>query len=223
MKNTLPCIRQFFLTLFFASLFYQVSYAEPYNLGLAKQMLIQYHDSGAYQQELTRAIDRAHQLILQQAKHYRKGQKLAIVLDIDETSLSNYKYLLQRDFSNNPKQVHQEILKADAPAILPMRALYNDAIKHGIHVFFITGRTEDERTATIKNLHKAGYRNWSGLYLKSNAQKTIPALRYKTQKRAEITQKGYIIIASIGDQVSDIEGGYTQMGFKLPNPFYYLS
>jgi hypothetical protein len=33
---------------------------------------------------------------------------------------------------------------------------------------------------------------------------------------------GFVIIASIGDQWSDLEGGHAERVFKVPNPFYLI-
>ncbi|MGB6550988.1 MAG: HAD family acid phosphatase [Xanthobacteraceae bacterium] len=30
------------------------------------------------------------------------------------------------------------------------------------------------------------------------------------------------MIANVGDQESDLSGGYAEKTFKLPNPFYYI-
>ena len=38
----------------------------------------------------------------------------------------------------------------------------------------------------------------------------------------EIAERGYTIIFSMGDQDSDLAGGYAERTFKLPNPVYYL-
>nr|WP_232220789.1 HAD family acid phosphatase [Legionella tunisiensis] len=69
--------------------------------------------------------------------HSRNPKKLAIVLDIDETSLSNYNKMVKRDFVADHAQIHKEILAADSPAIVPMLSLYQDALKHGIKVFLL--------------------------------------------------------------------------------------
>ncbi|MFI4918423.1 MAG: HAD family acid phosphatase [Legionellales bacterium] len=200
-------------------------YAEPQNLGLLKRELITYHDSGRYQQELQDTINKAHHYLLQQAlanQQHKIHHKLALILDIDETSLSNYNNLVSHDFSSDRKQIRQYIRAATAPAIQPMLSLYNDAIAHGIKVFFVSGRGEVERDATQKNLSKAGYSHWSGLYLRPNDYQQPSIVPFKSKARANITAQGYTVIASIGDQYSDIKGGHAKKGFKLPNPFYYL-
>ena len=45
---------------------------------------------------------------------------------------------------------------------------------------------------------------------------------FKSGERAKIASAGYTIIATIGDQQSDIDGGFAECGFKLPNPFYFV-
>lgn len=199
--------------------------AEPNNLALLTHEVKTYHDSGVYEKELAQAILEAENYILQQAALNSKdktAKKLAIVLDIDETSLSNYNYMVKRHFIANHKQLHKEMDAADAPAIRPTLSLYNKVRQQGVAVFFVTGRPQIELNATESNLLRAGYKDWSGLYLKPDNYKQGSIIPFKSQIRKSITEKGYTIIASIGDQYSDIKGGYAQKGFKLPNPYYYL-
>ncbi len=208
-----------------AFLFSNPIFADPPNLSLVKNELKNYYNSGCYQKELTQVIQKAQRYIDQQAEINLKGKpqkKLALVLDIDETSLSNYKSMIGRDFGGNRKEYHKDVMAADAPAIKPMLALYQDARKHGITIFFVTGRHESERKATEKNLQKAGYSGWSGLYLRPINYTSKSIIPFKSHTRKMITEKGYTIVASIGDQYSDLKGGYAQKVFKLPNPFYYL-
>ncbi|MCW8419634.1 HAD family acid phosphatase [Fluoribacter dumoffii] len=213
------------ITFSFAFLFANPIFSAPPNLTLIKNELKNYHDSGLYQKELAQIITKAQKYIDQQAELNKKEKthkKLAVVLDIDETSLSNYKYMIARDFGGNHKQFHKDIMAADAPPIKPMLNLYRDARQHGVKVFFVTGRNESERKATEKNLHQAGYSGWSGLYLRPINYSSKSIIPFKSNTRKAITEKGYTIVASIGDQYSDLKGGYAQKVFKLPNPFYYL-
>lgn len=206
-------------------LFSNPIFSDPPNLTLVKNELKNYYNSGLYQKELTYVIKKAQKYIDQQAEINQKEKqpkKLALVLDIDETSLSNYKYMIKRDFGGNREQFHKDIMAANAPVIKPMLSLYRDAQNHGIKVFFITGRNESERKATEKNLRKAGYSGWSGLYLRPMKYSSKSIIPFKSHTRKMLTEKGYIIVASIGDQYSDLKGGYAQKVFKLPNPFYYL-
>ncbi|MFT4058974.1 MAG: HAD family acid phosphatase [Legionella sp.] len=201
------------------------TYSEPPNLSIVKNEIKKYHDSGQYQHDLALVVKKAQHYVAQQAKinaHQNHPKKLAIVLDIDETSLSNYKHMIQRDFTGTHKDFHHDVMAADAPAIKPTLALYQDAVRHGVSVFFVTGRHQSERQATQMNLHRAGYKHWTGLYLRPNNYTRKSIIPFKSHTRELITQKGYTIVATIGDQCSDIKGGYAEKGFKLPNPYYYL-
>jgi acid phosphatase len=200
-------------------------FSDPPNLTLVKKELKSYNDSGLYQKEVTQVIQKAQKYIDKQAELNQKEtphKKLAIVLDIDETSLSNYNAMIKRDFGGTHKQFHQDIIAANAPAIIPTLSLYKNALDHGVSVFFVTGRNESERRATEQNLIKAGYRQWSGLYLRPTHYSSPSIIPFKSHTRQIITEKGYTILASIGDQHSDLKGGYANKVFKLPNPFYYL-
>jgi len=74
---------------------------------------------------------------------------------------------------------------------------------------------------TIENLEREGYGGWAGLALKP-AGSTLTTVAYKSGARAAIEQQGYRIVANIGDQYSDLQGGYADNAQKLPNPTYYL-
>jgi predicted secreted acid phosphatase len=207
------------------TLFSQSLFAEPPNISLLKQEIQAYHDSGTYQKELKQVIYCATNFVNHRANTNNKSahpEKLAIVLDIDETSLSNYYHIVAHQFSVDHEQIHRDILAANAPVIKPMLQFYNDALRHGVTVFFVTGRRESERNATIKNLKAAGYHDWSGLYLRPENYKDASIIPFKSQARASISKLGYTVIASIGDQHSDLKGGYAEKTFKLPNPYYYL-
>jgi len=206
-----------------AIIIHSKSFAEPQNLALLKETIKTYHDSNAYLQELTTSISSARDYIDERSNiQNQASEKLAIVLDIDETSLSNYDNIVSRDFAYDQKKLNEEVLAANAPAIAPMLELYQDALRHHVAVFFVTGRSVTLKSATSDNLKTAGYNTWAGLYLRPNSYKESSIVPFKTQARADITHKGYTIIASIGDQTSDLTGGYAEKTFKLPNPYYYI-
>lgn len=214
-------------TIFASVLFFLTlpSVAEPPNLALLFETVKAYHRSGEYEKEISQVTNAARKYLVKRVminQRQAHPKKLAIVLDIDETSLSNYNKMLARQFLADKKQLHQENMQADSPAIQPTLSLYQEAMKLGVSVFFVTGRPESERQATIKNLKKIGYRQWSGLYLRPSHDRQSSIIPFKSKTRSAISRKGYTIIASIGDQCSDLKGGYTEHGFKLPNPFYYL-
>jgi acid phosphatase len=202
-----------------------MTYAEPFNISLLKNQIESYQQSGDYLREVAQVNARAEKFIFQEVgkNAERKNPKnLAIVLDIDETSISNFKYIKEREYSSDYNRIQEEILRADAPAIPSTRALYKKALEKGVKVFFVTGRTASLKAATIKNLKSAGYTHWEGLFFKPSNYKEKSIVPFKSGIRKKISEKGYTIVASIGDQMSDLTGGYALKGFKLPNPFYYL-
>ena len=201
------------------------SFAEPQNLDKLKTEIRSYHDTGAYDKELAAVAKQAEAYINAKAEANKKSSdpaKLALVLDIDETTLSNYDGIIKRKFCDNPREINRDIRTAQAPAIAPMLALYRDAKQHEVAIFFVTGRRPDLKNPTEKNLVKAGYTSWRGIYFRPKEDNNQSVIPYKTQVRAHITNQGYTIIASIGDQSSDLTGGYAEKTFKLPNPYYYL-
>ncbi len=223
MKKNQSLIHTFFAVILSFSL--TAAYSEPANLHLLKNEVKRYHDSGEYQKELAQVITQAYSFMLSKAKDNSQlthPKKLAVVLDIDETSLSNYNSLSKHRFSPTRKQLNQDIEAANAPAIQPMLSFYDDALKQGVSVFFVTGRRESERLITDKNLKQAGYHDWSGLYLKPENYNQASVVPFKSQIRSTISKLGYTIIASIGDQESDLKGGYAEKTFKLPNPYYHI-
>ena len=212
----------FALLLFFSS----VPYAyEPQNLTLVKKQLIAYHDSGAYMTDVKTVTKQAEDYLLKVVRTNDSKKKLAVVFDIDETAISNYNDSKKMNFGGTPKQIEKMVTTADKKPIIPVRDLYYLAKKNHVSIFFVTGRPEKQRGITIKILQNAGYKGWKQLYLEPNNyyyahhKSVVP---FKSSIRKAIEAQGYKIIFSIGDQASDLQGGYTQKGFKLPNPYYLI-
>jgi predicted secreted acid phosphatase len=203
-----------------------VSYAkEPQNLDVTKAYLIRYHDSGEYQKDQAKVINKAMQYLKMRIANTKKSnpaKKLAIVLDIDETSLSNYPAMYKMKFGGTMKQINEAESTGKDPAIPATLALYRYAKANHVAIFFITGRDETSRTATEKNLSNAGYKNWDGLSFRSENYKEKSAAPYKIHARSLIAVQGYDIVLNVGDQQSDLIGGYADKTFKLPNPYYLI-
>ncbi|HWP92758.1 MAG TPA: HAD family acid phosphatase [Thermodesulfobacteriota bacterium] len=198
---------------------------EPENLHLAKQAAIFYHDSGEYDYDLGVVAQKAQDYLekrISENNKLKNKKRLAVVLDIDETSLSNYRHLLALDFGIIPEIYKETIMEAVDPVIPGTLELYKYAKLNGVAVFFITGRTEDLKVATIKNLNNAGYKDWNGLFFKPSSYQQTSIIPYKSSIRKRIQESGYDIVLNIGDQYSDLAGGYSERSFKLPNPYYYI-
>ena len=167
-KGTLTPIKWGLLFLLSCTAFFSsLSFAEPPNLSILKKEVEYYHDSGQYAKEIACVIAQAQRYILQQAaanERHGNKKKLAIVLDIDETSLSNYSNMVKHQFVGDRALFHRYVLIANAPAISPTLTLFRKAQQHGVKVFFVTGRSKSELQATKTNLLRAGYNHWAGLY-----------------------------------------------------------
>ncbi len=175
-----------------------------------------YHDTGQYARDLAAVDGAAERYLDQRLATARLSGKPAIVLDIDETALSNYADLSAHDFGFCFCG-----LRPDGTAIQPTLRLYRDALAHRVAVFFVTGRPPVTGSITRLNLRRVGYsRGWAGLYEKPVSAKTA---QFKSSARARIQQAGYDIIANVGDQQSDLDGGHADRQFKLPDPFYFVS
>jgi acid phosphatase len=198
------------------------------NLGVLKTKLLAYHDcttpaASCYVPTLNRQADVAISYLRRRVARARAGEKLALVLDIDETSLSNWDAEKADDFGYISSDWDAWVDRKDAPAIAGTLRVYNEAISRGVAVFFITGRKESQRDATADNLKAAGYKDWAGLALRGPHPKGETTTQYKSAERKKIVDAGYRIILNIGDQMSDLNGQpQADYSVKLPNPFYYI-
>lgn len=197
------------------------------NLDVLKNEIRQYHDCtckcGCYSHDLDLQADRAIAFLRRRAAHRRPNEKLAMVLDIDETSLSNYQELLGADFAFNRTTFDAWVDTAKAPAISGTLRLYKEAQLLGVSVFFITGRPDRQRAVTEQNLNEQGFQNWQGLTLRSPSATREPVGRYKSEARAGLVGEGYKIVLNVGDQWSDLRGKpEAELSVKYPDPFYLL-
>ncbi|MFD9970375.1 HAD family acid phosphatase [Streptomyces sp. NPDC059017] len=157
-------------------------------------------DYATWQRDVTAALATARPYIEQRTAG-ASGQRLAMVLDIDNTSL-------ETDF--------HYFWEYPTPAVRQVRDLVRYADSRGVDVFFVTARPDIIESLTSYNLRKAGY-PVDGLYVRSLPDLFEEVSAYKTGKRAEIEAKGYTIIANVGNRPSDLVGGHAERTFKLPD------
>jgi acid phosphatase len=203
--------------------------AEPLpNFGVERYRIADYADcvgeSGCYWADLDAQTKRAAAALDGLIATKKAGEKLAIVLDIDETSLANYCEMKREAFGFIQAIYDGWLVSPEASMVIPgTLALYNKARAAGVEVFFITGRADEMRAATERNLEAAGYKGWKGLALRVGPEKKMATVEYKSLERKKIVDMGYRIIMSMGDQWSDLNGEpKAEISVKLPNPFYYL-
>jgi predicted secreted acid phosphatase len=209
------------LVLLAAGLHLAAPAAEPLNLSTAKAEVLRYVETGTYERDIVNVADEAKAWLTDRASQRRAGEKLALVLDIDETALSNLPHMQEMDFGYLPTMWDEWVAEATAQPLGPVLDLYRQARRLDVAVFFITGRKESDRPGTERNLRAVGYGDYVRLLMKPNDTRTVTRV-FKTEARRELERAGWIIIANVGDQVSDLEGGAAEKTFKLPNPFYRI-
>jgi predicted secreted acid phosphatase len=202
--------------------------SQPVNVGDAIAAAAAYHESGTYHQDLATVAGQATAWILERAK---SAEKPAVVFDIDETALANWEVIKRDNFGrliagpcgpalDGPCGWAAWDQLAVDPALAPTLEIFQKTKASKVAIFFVTGRPEDQRQATERNLRERGYDGFEKVYMVPAGVKYGSAADFKTPVRAEIEAAGYTIIANIGDQPSDLFGGHGERLFLLPNPFY---
>ncbi len=197
--------------------------AEPRNLALLKEEIRAYVRSGEYDRDIAAVSAKAGEWIETRVKEGREGKegggKPAVVFDLDETLISNWPEMERESFGFSREAFDAWTESAQCPAIESVRAVYRRTRELGVAVIYITGRPERFRAATQKNLEAVGCADYAEFICRPNDSKETSAA-CKSAARAKLEAAGYVIIANIGDQESDLAGGHAEKTFKLPNPVY---
>ena len=196
-----------------------------------------YHDSGVYEQDLAKVDQHAQRSLANQLRRLKQSSgpgkysqcnpegrkchevKPAIVLDIDETSLSNYDGLNTANFA--AAGLVPGAVSGNDPVIQPTLDLYEYARGKGVEAFFITGRPDALHDVADANLKAVGFDQ--GFNLTTKPPDAPLTIEYKSGERARIEEElGFTILVNVGDQDSDLAGGHARRPFKLPNPMYFI-
>jgi predicted secreted acid phosphatase len=226
---------------------------EPYNIGLLVKDIDTYYgttldSNGVYQaspdspyaMDLAR-IDSAAKKYIDQAarKAHHRGEKPAVVFDIDDTLLLSLDYEKKTNYTYNSASWAAYVAQADRPAVFGTPELVEYAESKGVEVFYNSGLKESQRASAVENLKKVGVDvnlDADHVFLKDAANPpaylsdcatagawNCTTVQYKSGTREHIEDLGYDIVANFGDQYSDLEGGYADKTYKLPNPTYFVS
>lgn len=193
-----------------------------------QRSITEYIDSGRYQRDFAAVVDGAITWVEERAP---RAQRPAIVLDIDETSLSNWRaYRVNGwarilhgpcDLELGPCGIRTWQSMGGGIALEPTRQLVERARALGVAVFFVTGRPPELRASTERNLREQGF-TFDEVMLLPPGKRFPSAVDFKAPARRAIEKRGYTIILTMGDQQSDLDGGAAERTFKLPNPVYFL-
>lgn len=156
-------------------------------------------DYATWQQDCQAVMNQALPALKQRIAAVKPGEKQAIVFDVDNTTL-------ETDFGFSYPQ----------PANKPVLDVAKYAQDHGVSLFFVTARPGIISGVTDYNLKNVGYKV-SGLYVRGFLDLFKDVAAYKTAQRVDIENKGYTIIANIGNSATDLSGGHAEKTFKLPD------
>jgi predicted secreted acid phosphatase len=198
--------------------------------------------SSPYISEMSRIVARQLPSLTATCRHEKRSHhRPAVVFDADDTTLWTYDMEVgDMHFDYDPGEQDVWVQAAKFPATPSMVHLVNSLRQAGCTVVGLTGRNDDQKTATLTNLWNVGYRGftatnyytkWTGVgasqqpwYIRCAAA-SCTTIEYKSQTRAHVESRSggdYDIVANFGDQFSDLIGGHADRTVKLPNPTYYL-
>jgi 5'-nucleotidase (lipoprotein e(P4) family) len=188
---------------------------------------------------LTRQVYRLAGEAVTRAASSAAGRRWAVVLDIDETTLDNSTYQLERAAYGLPfadASWNAWVERREAPAVPGVIEFVGQVRRSGGHVGWISNRDTTVVDATRENLKKFGLWNDDDrLCLQKTPQHT------KAQRRREITtgtgdcawtSQPVQVVAFVGDQLGDFPASSEQVPqtgtdtafghvcFLLPNPMY---
>lgn len=190
---------------------------EPKDIG--NKHGLEYAKTAAYKKEFSEAVASARKSCEDYLKEHPDANNMAIVSDIDETVLDNREHFAETgDFEW--KAFVKWVEQSKAPPLKQTADFLKWARKKGFAIFLVTGRPENLKAATIRNLVKSDIA-YDGLYLRGKGDKRS-AIEVKTAVRKDLEDMGFKIVVNIGDQVSDLIGGYSIDCEKLPNKLYFV-
>ncbi|CAN5445516.1 hypothetical protein BH11ACT8_BH11ACT8_20540 [soil metagenome] len=172
----------------------------------------------------------------------------AVVFDVDDTLLWNYDFEDGATNFNFDPAVNTTWVTQHLFVKVPgMPQLLRDLVDRGYALYGVTGRGASQENDTIANLDEQGFTldgtptgtpmfTNDTMYTKDvanqpwvdcSADGITPAcstVEYKALTRDHIASTdGVDIMLNVGDQWSDLEGGYADDWVKVPNPTYFLA
>jgi predicted secreted acid phosphatase len=172
----------------------------------------------AYEKAITAGYGKATKLLdAQVAKHPKKP---TVVMDIDETTLSNWSCLDAADFDLSGLVTC--IVKSSSTAFPAAKAFIKHARAKHVAIAFITGAPQAACALRRKNLVAQGIKAPFTLICRPASDTKDSVVPYKSGERRKLVKKGATIVLNIGDQASDLSGGSARKTYRLPNPIYVI-
>jgi acid phosphatase len=148
-------------------------------------------------------------------------KKPVVVLDIDETTMSNWGCLDAADFELSGLATC--VVGSKSVAFPGAKRFIKHARARGVAIAFITGAPQAVCTGRRKNLIAQGIAAPFTLTCRPAGDTSDSLVPYKSGARKALAKKGRTIVLNVGDQKSDLAGGAARATVKLPNPIYVTS
>jgi len=192
-----------------------------------------YYEGGTYARDRDDVVSSARQWINGRLRSLCGGVtpatlrkcRVAVAFDIDDTLLSAWTY----SRSTNPPLTWSSstwTAYVESCGYTPNTTvinLLNGLRARGVHVAIISAGSASTRAYSEACLRQNGVKGWSSITYRGPEDAALQFAVFKARARSAVEKKGYRIIASIGDQVSDMSWGHTERGFLLPNLMSYLN
>lgn len=151
--------------------------------------------------------------------------KAMVVFDVDETLLNSYSYSIAQDppFTFNPTTWTAYVDECGYAPITQTRDIFRRVKGLGVSIALVSAGSRDTKAAMVECLNSQGIKGWDRYILRSDKTSHLSAGEYKARAREGLRRDGFTIVASIGDQVSDMSYGRLKQGFLMPNTMYYLN
>jgi 5'-nucleotidase (lipoprotein e(P4) family) len=186
-------------------------------------------ESGEYANLCRQTFRLAQDAVREQIRN-SSGQKIALVMDLDETVLDNSLYQVERHRQGLgfTQDSWSTWVKREKAGLVPgVKSFLSFLSKQPVRVIFLSNRMHENLAPTKSNLRKLGVLRADDLFLlRIDKQDT------KIKRRAEITGgKGrmkktgsFLVVAYFGDSMGDFpassEDAFGKTHFMLPNPMY---
>jgi hypothetical protein len=150
--------------------------------------------------------------------------KAMVVFDVDETLLNSYSYSIEQDpqFTFDPTTWTEYVDECGYSVIPQTRDLFDRLKRLGVRIALVSAGDRDTKAAMVSCLNARGISGWDRYIMRGDKTANLSAGEYKAIARKALQRDGYTIVASVGDQVSDMSYGHLKRGFLMPNTMYYL-
>jgi acid phosphatase len=173
----------------------------------------------SYEKDITRRYGEATKTLDAQLRRHPK--KPTVVLDIDETTLSNWNCFDAADFDLSALATC--VVQGKSVAFPAAKAFIKHARAKHVAIAFVTGTPQAACALRKKNLIAQGIKMPFTIACRPASDTRATVTPYKSAARRALEKKGATIVLNIGDQQSDLDGCCANKVQRLNNPIYIIT